>query len=205
MFSLAGVSLIASSLFLHMTIVDGTVNGLIFYANIINIIKDIIFSTDKLPPNPLTILLSWFNLHFGIPTCFYTGLNYYSYTWLHFVFPFYLWFLVGFIILACKYSSRSMKLFVSNPVAVLATVDLMSYSKLLHTSQQILSCVTVYYSDGTQEIRWKFDPNLLYLQGKHIPLALFLYIYSNNFSCSLHCYIIFGHYLQKYSNQKGLK
>ena len=141
-FALTGIALIASSLFLHMTIVDGTINGLIFNANIINIIniiKDIIFSQDILPPNPLTIFLSWLNLDFGIPTCFYTGLNYYSYTWLQFFFPFYLWFLVGLIILTCKYSSRAMKLFGSNPVAVLATVVLMSYNKLLHTSQQILS------------------------------------------------------------------
>ena len=88
-FALTGIAQIASSLFLHMTIVDGTINGLIFYANIINIIniiKDIIFSQDILPPNPLTIFLSWLNLDFGIPTCFYTGLNYYSYTWLQFFF-----------------------------------------------------------------------------------------------------------------------
>ena len=204
-FALAGVALIASSLFFHITIVDGTINGLIFYANIINIIKDIIFSQDKLPPNPLTIFLSWLNLDFGIPTCFYTGLTYYSYTWLQFVFPLYLWFLVGLIILACKYSSRAMKLFGSNPVAVLATVVLMSYSKLLHTSQQILSYVTVYYSDGTQEKRWKLDPTLLYLQGKHIPLALFCIFIVITFLVPYIVLLSFGHYLQKYSNKKGLK
>ena len=33
-------------------------------------------------------------------------------------------------------------------IAVLAIVDLMSYSKLLHTSPQKLSYVTVYYSGG---------------------------------------------------------
>ena len=94
MFAMAGVVLIASLLLLHMTVDDGTINGFIFYAIIINIIKDIIFSQCKLPPNLLTIFLSWLNLDFGIPTCFYIGLNYYSYTWLQFVFPFYLWFLV---------------------------------------------------------------------------------------------------------------
>ena len=161
MFALAGVALIASLLLLHMTVADGTINGLILYENIINIIKDIIFSQHNLHPNPLTIFLSWLNLDFGIRTCFYRGLNYYSYTWLQFVFPFYLWLLVGLIILVCRYSSRATNLFGSNPVAVLATVVLMSYSKLLHTSQQVLSYVTIYYSDGTQEKRWKIDPNLL--------------------------------------------
>ena len=58
-FALAGVALIESLPFLCMTVADGTINGLIFLANIINIIKDIIFSLDILPPNPLTIILSW--------------------------------------------------------------------------------------------------------------------------------------------------
>ena len=203
-FTLAGVALIASLLLFQITIADGTNNGLIFYANVINIIKDHIFPQDKLPTNPLTVFISWLNLDFGIPTCFYTGLNYYSYTWLQFVFPFYLWFLVGLIILACKYSSRAMKLFGSNPVAVLATVVLMSYNKLLHTSQQILSYMTVYYSDGTQEKRWKIDPNLLYFQGKHIPLALFGIFNLIAFLIPYIVIITFGHYLQKYSNKRGL-
>ena len=204
-FTLAGVALIASLLLLQMTVADGTINGLIFYANVINIIKDHIFPQDKLPTNPLTVFISWLNLDFGIPTCFYTGLNYYSYTWLQFVFPFYLWFLVGLIILACKYSSRAMKLFGSNPVAVLATVVLMSYNKLLHTSQQTLSYATVYYSNGTQEKRWKIDPNLLYFQGKHLPLAMFGLFIVIVFLFPYIILLSFGHYLQKYSNKRRLK
>ena len=204
-FTLAGVALIASLILLHMTVAEGAINGLIFYANVINITKDIVFPPDSLPLNPLTLFLSWLNLDYGIQTCFYTGLDYYSYTWLQFVFPFYLWFLVGLIILACKYSSRAMKLFGSNPVAVLATVVLMSYSKLLHTSQEILSYVTVYYSNGTQEKRWKMDPNLLYFQGKHIPLAVFGLLILIAFLIPCVVLITFGHYLQKYSNKRGLK
>ena len=204
-FTLAGVALIAFLLLLQLTVADGTINGLIFYVNVINIIKEIIFPTDKLSTNPLTVFLSWINLDFGIPTCFYTSLNYYSYTWLQFVFPFYLWFLVGLIILACKYSSRAMKLFGSNPVAVLATVVLMSYSKLLHTSQEILSYANVYYSNGTQERRWRIDPNLLYFQGKHIPLAMFGMFVVIVFLIPYVVLMSFGYYLQKYSNKRGLK
>ena len=204
-FTLAGIALIASLLLLHMTFAEGTINGLIFYVTVINIIKDIVFPPDTLPLNPLTLFLSWLNLDFGIQICFYTGLDYYSYTWLQFVFPFYLWFLVGLIILACKYSSRAMKLFGSNPVAVLATVVLISCSKLLHTSQQVLSYVTVYHSDGTQEKRWRIDPNLLYFQGKHIPLAMFGLLILIVFLIPCVVLIKLGHYLQKYSNKRGLK
>ena len=115
-----------------MTFADGTLNGLILYTNIINSIKDIVFPQDRKPPDPLIVFIAWLNLDLGIPTCFYIGLNYYSYTWLQFVFPLYLWFLVGLIILACKYSSRANKFFGSDPVAVLATVVLMSYTSTLH-------------------------------------------------------------------------
>ena len=204
-FILVGIALITSLLLLQITVADGTINGLILYANIFNIIRYHTFPQKDLPPNPLTIFISWLNLDFGIPTCFYTGLDYYSYAWLQFVFPFYLWFLVGLIILACKYSSRAMKLFGSNPVAVLATVVLMSYNKLLHTSQQILSYVTVYHSDGTQEKRWRIDPNLLYFQGKHIPLAIFGLLILIVFLIPYIVLITFGQFFQKYSNKRGLK
>ena len=204
-FALAGVILVAIFLMFHITVADGAINGLIFYANIINIIKDLVFPQNKVPASIFTIVISWLNLDFGIPTCFYTGLDYYSYTWLQFAFPLYLWFLVGLIILACKYSSRAMKLFGSNPVAVLATVVLMSYSKLLHTSQQILSYVTVYYSNGTQEKRWKIDPNLLYFQGKHLPLAMFGLFVVTVFLLPYIVLISFGYYFQKYSNKRGLR
>ena len=204
-FILAGVALIASLLLLHMTVADGTINGLILYSNIFDTIDDIVIPQNKLPPNPITLFISWLNLDFGIPTCFYTGLDYYSYTWLQFVFPFYLWFLVGLIILACKYSSGAMKLFGSNPVAVLATVVLMSYNKLLHTTQEILSYVTVYYYNGTQEMRWKIDPNFMYLQGKHIPLAMFGMFVVIVFLIPYVVLITFGPYLQKYSYNRGLR
>ena len=187
-----------------MTVADGTINGLILYANIINIIKDLIFPQYKLPTDPLTIFIAWLNLDIGVLTCFYTGLEYYLYTWLQFVFPFYLWFLVGLVILACEYSSSTMQLFGSNPVAVLATVVLMSYNKFLHTSQEILSYVTVYYSNGTQQKRWKIDPNLLYFQGRHISLALFRMFVVIAFLIPYVVLIFFGYYLQKYSNKRGL-
>ena len=81
----------------------------------------------------------------------------------------------------------------------------MSYSKLLHTSRQILSYVTVYYSDGTQQKRWKIDPNFLYSQGKHIPLALFGIFIVITFLAPYILLIYFYHYLQSYKNKRGLK
>ena len=143
------------------------------------------------------------NLDFGISTCFVKGLDFYSYTWLQFAFPFYLWGLIGLIIFASKFSTRIGKLFGSNPVAVLATVILMSYTKLLHTSQEALSYATLQYSNGTEKKVWKLDPNLTYFEGKHIPLAFF--------AISVICFLIvpyillllFGYCLQALSDKRG--
>ena len=138
-FLAAGIAIIGVLLALHMTVASGTINGLILYANVINISKDLFFPPEQTNSNPLTIFIAWLNLDFGISTCYFKGLDYYSYTWLQFAFPFYLWALIGLIVIASKFSSSMARLLGSNPVAVLATVILMSYTKLLHTSHDALA------------------------------------------------------------------
>ena len=87
-----------------------------------------------LPANSLlSVFISWVNLDFGIETCFYNGLDTYSKTWLQFVFPVYLWVLVGLMIIVSHYSHRFAKLLGNNPVSVLATLFLLSYTKILRT------------------------------------------------------------------------
>ena len=52
-------------------------------------------SSVVLYPDPI----AWVNLDFGIEICFYNGMDTYSKTWLQFVFPVYIWVLVGLMIL----------------------------------------------------------------------------------------------------------
>ena len=54
----------------------------------------------------------------------------YTSTWMQFVFPFYIWFLILVIVLASRYSSRISRMTTSNAVLVLATLLLLSYSTL---------------------------------------------------------------------------
>lgn len=63
--------------------------------------------------------------------CFYNGLDAYQYSWLQYAFPLYIWFLTGAVVLGYKYSNRLRNLLGSNPIAVLATVILLSYTKIL--------------------------------------------------------------------------
>lgn len=101
-----------------------------------------------------------------------TGSDAFSYAWLQYLYPFYLWFLIGAIILACRLSVRVSALFGRNPIAVLATVILMSYTKLLHTSIVALSFTKLQYPGNVTRKVWLYDANIMYFQGKHIILGL---------------------------------
>ena len=98
-------------------------------ANIISVNHSIFFPTNE--TNILTVFISWLNLDLGIETCFFDGMDAYVKTWLQFVFLLYVWSLVCLIIIISKYSSKITRVFGSNPVAVLATLFLLSYAKLL--------------------------------------------------------------------------
>jgi len=83
--------------------------------------------------NAFSIFIAWLNLDFGAETCFYNGLDTYSKTWLQFVFPIYIWLLVRLVIVVSHFSRRFAKLLGNNTVSVLATLILLSYTKILRT------------------------------------------------------------------------
>ena len=128
--ALAGIALVVLLVVLNLTVSVGTINGLIFYANIVRVNHTTFF-----PPNTANSFLSWFiawiNLDLGIEACFYNGLDAYVKTWLQFVFPLFIWFLVITIIVLSHYYTLAATLSGRNTVPVLATLFLISYAKLL--------------------------------------------------------------------------
>ena len=170
-FALAGIVLVAFLLILNLTVAIGTTSGLVLYANIIAANQDVFLPFNK--TNVFIVFISWLNLDFGFETCFYDGMDAYVKTWLQFAFPLYIIFLVVAIIVISDYSNRFAKLFVGrNPVATLATLILLSYTKLLRAIIAALSFAQLTYPDGSNEIVWLIDANVAYLQGKHIPLFI---------------------------------
>ena len=165
LFAFAGVVLIVMLTGLHMTVATGTINGLILYANIVGANKDIFFPNQR---NFLTVFISWLNLDFGIESCLFHGLDFYTYVWLQYVFPVYLWCLMGIIILSSRRSAIMMRLLGSNPVAVLATLILLSYTKILQNVIMSLSFTELEYPDYTTQYVWMFDGNLGYFKGRHM-------------------------------------
>ena len=155
-------------LVLRLTVAVGTVNGLIFYTNIIAVNSKAFLQPQT--TNVLTVFTAWLNLDLGIETCFYNGMDVYVKTWLQFLFPLYVWALIGMIIIGSYYSGRVSKVFGRNPIAVLATLFLLSYAKLLRTVIAALSLTYLEYPNNLQIAVWLYDGNIRYFSGKHIPL-----------------------------------
>ena len=88
-FALAGIALVFLLLIFKLTVAAGTINGLIFYANVVAVNRSIFFPPNE--TNILTVFIAWLNLDLGIETCFFDGMDDYVKTWLQFVFPLYVW------------------------------------------------------------------------------------------------------------------
>ena len=156
LFAMFGVVLVLFLFLLHLTIAHGTLHGLILYANIVNINQSVFGLQHVQFP-----FIAWLNLDLGIETCFYDGMDQLAKTGLQLVFPFYLLLLVGLIIVVCHCSIRVSTLFVNmDPVAVLATIILLSYNKLLQITVEIFSYSVLDYPDNVTIKVWKYDGNV---------------------------------------------
>jgi hypothetical protein len=85
---LAGMILVASLLMLNLTVAVGTLNGLIFYANIVATNQYKFFPSASF----IAVFVSWFNLELGIDTCFFDGMDFYWKAWIQFAFPAYIYY-----------------------------------------------------------------------------------------------------------------
>ena len=202
-FALAGIILVLFLLICKLTVAAGTINGLIFYANIVAANRVIFFPPKQ--TNILTVFIAWLNLDLGIETCFYDGMGANGKTWLQFIFPLYIWSLVGLIIIASYYSSRIGRLFGSNPVAVLATLFLLSYAKLLRTIIASLFFTFLDYPNGVQVAVWLYDGNIRYLHGKHVALFLVALMTLLILFLPYTLLLTVGQWLQAHSNRRCLR
>ena len=76
-----GPVLVAVLFLLNLTVTDGSINGMIFYANVVAMSHSIRYSDTS---SQLYTFIAWLNLDLGITTCFYDGMDAYAETWLQF-------------------------------------------------------------------------------------------------------------------------
>ena len=173
-FALAGIALVVFLVVTNLTISTGCISGLLFYANVIKMNEALFF-----PPssyyNVISMFVSWINLDLGIETCFFDGMDNYIYTWLQFVFPLYIWIIMLLIIFLSWRVTFIARMVDRNAVQVLATLLLLSYTKIQRTIINAVSFAKMILPDHawpTVLYVWPQDGNITYLMGKHIILFM---------------------------------
>ena len=199
--TVGGTLLVSVLLFLNITVAVGTVNGIIFYANIIGASSSVFLR--HLGQSFPTIFVAWLNLDTGFDICITERNDAYMKTWLELLFPVYIFVIIIIIITISKYSKHFSNLIGKrDPVATLATMILLSYTKLLRSTIAMLSLARLEYTSTSDIITvWRLDGNILYLRDKHIALfvvALIILLVGIPFTTILFCW----QWLVRYSNTK---
>ena len=158
---IAGVVLVLLLFVLNLTVTNGDINAFLLYVNIISI-NSSIFIQNNGPGKAIHTFISLANLDLGITTCFYNGMDNYAKAWLQLMFPAYLILIATSLIIASRYSGRIQRLTARRALPVLATLFLLSYTKVL----LLVSSVLFFYSTTTHlpsnktTVLWLVDPNV---------------------------------------------
>jgi len=168
-----GILLVISLSLLKLTVDKGTINGAIFYANIIYINRNL-FYAETIYGAPQVI--SMVNLDPPVGTCLYSGMTTLIKNLLEFLFPLYLWLLTGALVLLIK-KFPSVSRIIHSPSQLLATLIYLSYSKLLQAISFIVTPVKVsVIQDSTDIITtyegWYYDANIRYTEPLHLILVV---------------------------------
>ncbi len=187
---IAGICLVSFLMILNMTVASGTLNGLIFYINIIGVNGSPFFFGLSPSTRYYSILVSWLNLEVGFDVCFFDGMDTYWKTWLQLAFPMYIIILVVLVIIISEKSMRFSRLIGRvNPVATLATLILLSYTKFLQTTITSLSFTQLDDPGGGSPMRvWLPDATVEYLSRKHISLfvvAIVILAIGTAYTCTI--------------------
>ena len=166
LFAAAGPLLIIVISILNLTVTQGVINGVIFYANIVWVYKSFFLQISDNSRfyyyyyyySPLNIILAWLNLDFGVPTCFAHGLTAPVKHFLEFLFPFYI---ATLFFVGLRFSDKLSKLLGSRSVPTLATLLFLSYTKLFRTIITCLQLATYELHQPNKEMKiiyvWAID------------------------------------------------
>ena len=215
-FALIGFLLVVVLLKLNLTVSTGLINGLILYANIVYSNHSIFLPFDREIGTEqhhlnnavhfLFVFQAWLNLDFGFDICYFHGTDTFVVTWLQFVFPLYIWVIIFVIVIVSRYSTKVSKLTGHNTISVLATLLLLSYTKLLLAILFALSYTQLHLVDGSKSHPvWASDANVRYVVSKHITLFLMSIFMVSAYIIPFTALIALGPILISRSNYKVLR
>ena len=202
-FAAAGIALVVFLSILRLTVATGMINSVILYANIVHVNRHLFFPINT--GNVLTVFIAWMNLDLGIETCFYNGMTVYAQNWLQFAFPFYIWILISLIITTSRYSVRVSKLIGHNPIAVLATLLLMSYTKILKVIFDVYYSAQLEYPNNKTVTVWLKDGNITYLWSRHFLLIVMTSLVLVFLFLPYTLLLLLGYKLYRFSGKKNMR
>ena len=172
--ALGGIIIVAALFLLNLTLLQGTIIGVVLYTNIMGIMGDFL---QEHAWGPLFFLLSVLNLQPGVGVCFYDGMDEFWKALLQFAFPFYLFTLLTVIIIVthkCGYRMfRRARFIARRAVPVLATIMVLTYTSLVNTVISPLRYTTLYDVDTAQgETVWLYQPSLPFFGGQHLVIGI---------------------------------
>ena len=134
------------------------------------------------------------NLDLGITTCFYNGMDSYAKIWLQLTFPAYLILIASSLIIASHYSGGIliMRLTARRALPVLATLFLLSYTKVLLMTSSVLLfySTTTHLPSNETTVWWLVDPTVPLFGAKFTILfaaCLILFLALISFNMVLIC------------------
>jgi len=169
--AITGILLVFVLFIFNLTVINGTINTFVFYANILSI-NTSMFSSGCQPVS--CVVVSLVNLDLGIKTCFYNGMDDYAKTWLQFLFPTYLIMIAILLILTSRYLAPIQRLTARRALPVLATLFLLSYTKILRVVCNVLFWYTkvTCLPSNKSELKWLADTTAHVFGVKFLMLFL---------------------------------
>ena len=181
LYAVAGPFLIYLLFALRLTITTGTLNGIIFYAQIIGILNIKIISTQpvvSLLHLAMNVFISMLNLSLGIPLCLYNGMTELWKAGLSLLFPFYLLTIVVLLIILSHFSLKISNRIAHSSVQVLVTVVHLSFTSLLTAITDVYTPINIYINDTNNSILkvWYRDGIVEYGKGGHLILMILTFL-----------------------------
>ena len=178
---LSGVLILGLLTILNVTVTEGTMNGLMFYATFIFTCRYYFFLGNPQDhtltrfANALWIFIAWLNLDSGFDSCAYDGMTAYQYIWITFGFVFYLLFIQAVMIILSRKFIFFTRLFGRNVLKVLATLLFLTQSQLMYACFHTFQYAHLFVSTQNEIkeiIVWGFDGNIPYFGLKHMILLV---------------------------------
>ena len=172
--AILGLLLVVLLFCLNLTVADGTINVFILYVNMLSINSAIFFPLHDIASLASYIFISISNLDMGIEMCFYDGMDDYAKMWLQLLFPLYLIIIAAILIMASRYCSKVQRLTARRALPVLATLFLLSYTKILRTVSSVLFSYSTIIHLPSNHIKyvWSVDANVNMSEFRFIALFI---------------------------------